>query len=131
MYCTHRNLIRGHSHYNCTFRFRGLCILRVLFCIITCFTKNSNKTPSYPGRYSSTLTCPALSISTVVSFYEGTMLAKRCTREYLHFHCESLNEPLHLRCGLYLHEQIDLSHTHISAILAGQRPVHPITLLVY
>ena len=30
--------------------------------------------------------------------------------------CESLNEPLHLRCGSYLHEQIDLSHTHIQAI---------------
>ena len=39
-----------------------------------------------------------------------------CTSEYLHFHCESLNEPLHLRCGSYLHEQIDLSHTHIRAI---------------
>ena len=35
---------------------------------------------------------------------------------YLHFHCESLNEPLHLRCGSYLHEQIDFSHTHIRAI---------------
>ena len=35
---------------------------------------------------------------------------------YLHFHCESLNEPLHLRCGSYFHEQIDLSHTHIRAI---------------
>ena len=32
------------------------------------------------------------------------------------FHCESLNEPLHLRCGSYLHEQIDLSHTHIRTI---------------
>ena len=39
--------------------------------------------------------------------------------EYLHFHCDSLNEPLHLRCGPYLHEQIDLSHTHIRAIWAG------------
>ena len=38
---------------------------------------------------------------------------------YLHFHCESLNEPLHLRCGSYLHEQMDLSHTHICAIWAG------------
>ena len=28
--------------------------------------------------------------------------------QYLHFHCESVNEPLHLRCGSYLHEQIDL-----------------------
>ena len=36
--------------------------------------------------------------------------------KYLHFHCESLNEPLRLRCGSYLHEQIDLSHTHIRAI---------------
>ena len=35
---------------------------------------------------------------------------------YLHFNCESLNEPLHLRCRSYLHEQIDLSHTHIRAI---------------
>ena len=35
---------------------------------------------------------------------------------YLHFHCESLNEPLHLRCGSYLHEQIDLSHFYIGAI---------------
>ena len=25
---------------------------------------------------------------------------------YLHFRCEILNEPLHLRCGSYLHEQI-------------------------
>ena len=33
--------------------------------------------------------------------------------QYLNFHCEPLNEPLHLRCGSYLHEQIDLSHTHI------------------
>ena len=31
--------------------------------------------------------------------------------KYLHFHRESLNEPLHLRCGSYLHEQNDLSHT--------------------
>ena len=38
---------------------------------------------------------------------------------YLHFQCESLNEPLHLRCGSYLHEQIDFSHTHIRAIWAG------------
>ena len=38
---------------------------------------------------------------------------------YLHFHCESLNEPLHLKCCSYLHEQIDLSHTHIRAILVG------------
>ena len=37
---------------------------------------------------------------------------------YLHFHCESLNEPFHLRCS-YLHEQIYLSHTNIHAILAG------------
>ena len=35
---------------------------------------------------------------------------------YLHFHCESLNEPLYLRYGSYLHEQIDLSHTHTRAI---------------
>ena len=39
--------------------------------------------------------------------------------KYLHFHCESLNEPLHLRCGSYLHEQVDLSHTHIRAIWVG------------
>ena len=39
--------------------------------------------------------------------------------EYLHFHCESLNEPLHVRCGSYLHEQVDLSHTHIRTIWAG------------
>ena len=51
--------------------------------------------------------------------------------EYLHFHCESLNEPLHFRYGSYFHEQIDLSHTHIRAIWAGLRQVHPITLLVY
>ena len=38
---------------------------------------------------------------------------------YLHFHCESLYEPLHLRCGSYFHEQIDLSHTHIRAIWVG------------
>ena len=38
------------------------------------------------------------------------------TNVYLHFHCESLNEPLHLRRGSYLHEQIGLSHTHIRAI---------------
>ena len=35
---------------------------------------------------------------------------------YFHFHCESLNEPLHLRFGSYLHKQIDLSHTHIHVI---------------
>ena len=35
---------------------------------------------------------------------------------YLHFHCESINDPLHLRCGSYLHEQIDLSHDPICAI---------------
>ena len=38
---------------------------------------------------------------------------------YLHFPCESLNEPLHLRCGSYLHEQSDFSHTLIRAISAG------------
>ena len=27
--------------------------------------------------------------------------------EYLHFHCEFLNEPLYLRCCSYLHEWID------------------------
>ena len=46
-------------------------------------------------------------------------LRKRDKMQYLHFHCESLNEPVHLRCGSYLHEQIDLSHTHIRAILVG------------
>ena len=40
----------------------------------------------------------------------------KCNVLYLHFHCESLNEPLHLRCGSYLHEHIDLSHTHIRTI---------------
>ena len=35
---------------------------------------------------------------------------------YLQFYCESLNEPLHLRCGSYLHEQIVLSRIHIRAI---------------
>ena len=49
----------------------------------------------------------------------------------LTFHCESLNEPLHLRCSSYLHVQIDLSHTHIHAILGGERQSHPITLLFY
>ena len=29
---------------------------------------------------------------------------------------DHLNAPKHLRCGSYLHEQIDLSHTHIRAI---------------
>ena len=40
---------------------------------------------------------------------------------YLHFHCESLNEPLHLRCGSYLHEQIDLSHTYVCVTLNTYR----------
>ena len=40
-------------------------------------------------------------------------------KQYLHFHCESLNEPLHLRCGSYLHEQMDLSHTHKHVISVG------------
>ena len=35
---------------------------------------------------------------------------------YLHFHCESLNEPLHLRCSSLLHERIDLSHSHLRTI---------------
>ena len=35
---------------------------------------------------------------------------------YLHFHCECLSEPLLVRCGSNLHEQIDLSHIHICAI---------------
>ena len=30
---------------------------------------------------------------------------------YLHFHCKSLNELLHLRCHSYLNERNDLSHT--------------------
>ena len=38
---------------------------------------------------------------------------------YLHFHYESLNEPLHLRRRSYLHEQIDLSHTLIRPIWVG------------
>ena len=50
---------------------------------------------------------------------------------YLHFQCKSLNEPLHLRCRSYLHEQIDLSHTYIHAIWAGKRQRHPIKLLVF
>ena len=41
---------------------------------------------------------------------------------YLYFHCESLNEPLHLRCS-YLHEQIDLKphpHTrHLSGLTSS------------
>ena len=43
-------------------------------------------------------------------------VARTFIQQYLHFHCESLNEPLHLRCGSYLHDQIDLSHTYIRAI---------------
>ena len=46
----------------------------------------------------------------------GTCTVRDDISRYLHFHCESLNEPSHLRCGSYLHEQIDLSHTHIHAI---------------
>ena len=42
---------------------------------------------------------------------------------YLHFHCESLNEPLHLRCGSYLHEQITFEphqHTrHLSGLTSS------------
>ena len=46
----------------------------------------------------------------------GNVLIMHIIFEYLHFHCESLNEPLHFRCGSYLREQIDLSHNHIHAI---------------
>ena len=45
-----------------------------------------------------------------------TAILWRSLYKYLHFHYESLNEPLHLRCGSYIHEQIDLSHTNIRAI---------------
>ena len=58
-------------------------------------------------------------------------IPERVIVKYLHFHCVSLNEPLHLRCRSYLHEQIDLSHTHIRTIWVGQRQRHPKTLLVY
>ena len=53
------------------------------------------------------------------NFWPGCKCASSSFLKYLHFHCESLNEPLHLRCGSYLHEQIDFSHTHIRAIWAG------------
>ena len=35
---------------------------------------------------------------------------------YLHFHCESLNEPLHLRCGSYLHNFIVFSEILIGPL---------------
>ena len=49
----------------------------------------------------------------------------------LHFHWESLNKPLYLRCPSYLHEPIALSHVHICVVWAEQRQSHPITLFVY
>ena len=52
---------------------------------------------------------------------------KRLIAKYLHFHCESLNEPFDLR----LQMRIDLSHAHIRAIWADQRQRHPITLFDY
>ena len=56
-------------------------------------------------------------VSYLITLFLGS--SKVVSTKYLHFHCESLNEPLHLRCGSYLHEQIELSHTHIRAIWAG------------
>ena len=69
-------------------------------------------TPSPPSNSHSPSPLPSLFLphpsSPFFSIYIITL--------YLHFHCESLNEPLHLRCGSYLYEQIALSHTHIRAI---------------
>ena len=53
------------------------------------------------------------------------MLLNMC--RYSHFHCESFDEFLHLRCGSYLQKHIDLSHAHICAVRVEQ----PITLFVY
>ena len=50
---------------------------------------------------------------------------------YLHFHCESLNEPLHLRRRAYLHERICLSHAQLRAIWTDLRQRHPLALFVY
>ena len=54
--------------------------------------------------------------SVCVQFINSPIKEQNSFKKYLHFHCQSLNEPLHLRCGSYLHEQIDLSHTHIRVI---------------
>ena len=47
---------------------------------------------------------------------------------FLHFHCDSLIESLHMICPSFLHEQINLSHGHIFTIWADQRQHHPISL---
>ena len=64
----------------------------------------------------------AVSEQSPLGFHNLVLFVKIFTVDkvkYLHFHCESLKEPLHLRRGSYLHEQIRLSHTHIRAIWAG------------
>ena len=57
------------------------------------------------------------------------------TLVYLHFLCESLNEPLHLaKCSYFMNNiaSRDVTwHPWMRAILAYQRQGHPITLFVY
>ena len=50
--------------------------------------------------------------------YDTQMTTKSHTyyKLYLHFNCESLNEPLHLRCCSYLHERIYLNHANTRAV---------------
>ena len=38
---------------------------------------------------------------------------------YLHFHCESVNEPLHLRCGSYLYK--DQMENVLAKLLHGEQ----------
>ena len=72
-----------------------------------------NKWIRFFGRFmkNQLIIVPAREISVLIAIY--------VRNKYLHFNCKSLNEPLHLRCGSYLHEQIDFSHTHIRAIWAS------------
>ena len=53
-------------------------------------------------------------------FTFGILIQKMAQRKSLQINIyistASLNEPLNLRCGSYLHKHIDLSHTHICVI---------------
>ena len=62
-------------------------------------------------------------------------ISNATNKEYLHFLCESLNEPLHLpNCSYFMNNiaSRDVTwHPWMRAIWAYQRQGHPITLFVY
>ena len=95
-----------------------LIFLRILFffllVLLMCRCLSSVPLKPEPASLVPKMTLQFMNPQNKMSF---TLFCSIC----LHFHCESLNEPLHLRRGSYFHEQIDLSHTPHTCHLSGLR----------